>query len=332
MSVATIFIDSAEHLQTAEAELKYVGTAGVITSIIQDTRLSRPNAYGSAATLRSGAVTAQRAWVVGLAYRPTAYDARICAIRDAAGDQADLYYSSNGLLQVRRGGSTVLATGSQHLKWGVWRYIEFGLFIDSAVGTAHVRLDGLDVDISFGRGNTQGSGTNSGVRYEIGNSTAVPTKGDYGDVYVRSGASYSVITDFLGDRVVEALYPDGAGNYTDWTPDAGSNFERVDEELNDGDTSYVETATPSDRDTYTFSDLAGTVTIDAVQVTSCCKRTAADTITMTTRIGGVDYDGSAQTPTSLYRPENELWVSSPASASSWTQSEVNGAEFGQIRP
>lgn len=50
--------------------------------------------------------------------------------------------------------------------------------------------------------------------------------------------------------------PDGAGSSSQWTPDSGTNYARVNESTApDDDTSYVETATAAQLDLYTFADL-----------------------------------------------------------------------------
>jgi hypothetical protein len=67
-----------------------------------------------------------------------------------------------------------------------------------------------------------------------------------------------------GDQIAKSrrffmTLPDGAGASTQWTPDAGNNWERVDETTApDGDTSYVDTATAAQKDLYTFGNLAAT--------------------------------------------------------------------------
>lgn len=67
--------------------------------------------------------------------------------------------------------------------------------------------------------------------------------------------------DTEGDQIpknytfVMAL-PDGAGSSTQWTPDSGSNYARVNESTApDNDTSYVQTATAAQLDLYTFANL-----------------------------------------------------------------------------
>lgn len=58
-----------------------------------------------------------------------------------------------------------------------------------------------------------------------------------------------------GYRIPMAL-ADGAGSSAQWTPDAGSNYARVNEDATpDEDTTYVETATATQLDLYTFTDL-----------------------------------------------------------------------------
>jgi hypothetical protein len=69
-----------------------------------------------------------------------------------------------------------------------------------------------------------------------------------------------------GDQVPEALralmvHVDGAGSSTQWTPDAGNNWDRVDDTdaAPDDDSSYVETATAGNLDLYTHDGLTALV-------------------------------------------------------------------------
>ena len=77
--------------------------------------------------------------------------------------------------------------------------------------------------------------------------------------------SYVEDVDAEGDQIPEGykfimVLPDGAGSSSQWTPDAGTNYARVNEATApDDDTTYVETATGAQLDLYTFGNIvAGT--------------------------------------------------------------------------
>lgn len=332
MAVTTIFIDSHDHLATTEGELKYLGAAAVINAKTSDTRFGTGEAANLCAILRSGLVTAQRAWVFGLAYRPTTTDVRIAEILESALPQSELRYGTSGFLELYSGGS-LLQRGTHPLRQGVWGYIEWATFIDNTVGTSCVQLNGAVMDINVSGVDTQGQAANNGTRYEFGHDVGGNPQGDFDDIYVRTGATLGT-GFFLGDVRVRAVYPDGAGASTQWTPDSGTNFERVDETTNDNDTSYVETATVTERDSYTFGDVPTDATIFGITLVATATRvTSGNTVTPYARVGGTNYDGTATaTQVAVYKPSlPSLFLVSPDTSVAWTATEVNASEFGILK-
>ena len=70
-----------------------------------------------------------------------------------------------------------------------------------------------------------------------------------------------------GDQIPEGYtfimtLPDGAGASAQWTPDSGSNYARVSETTApDDDTSYIQTATSAQTDSYTFANIVAGTTV-----------------------------------------------------------------------
>jgi hypothetical protein len=144
--------------------------------------------------------------------------------------------------------------------------------------------------------------------------------------------SGSVNNDFLGNRKVVALNPDGAGDDTDWTPSAGSNYQNVDDGgLTDDDTTYNETSTDTHQDLYTYDDLPGdAASIDGVQVVTEVRITSGQMdISNVIKSGTTEDAGSATTITDTsWGTVNRIEEQDPDTATAWTPSGVNAAQFG----
>ena len=66
---------------------------------------------------------------------------------------------------------------------------------------------------------------------------------------------FSVLENLIRDPQVRISFPDGDGNQSDWTPEPSApttNYTQVDDNAEDGDTSYVSSATNDHIDLYTF--------------------------------------------------------------------------------
>jgi hypothetical protein len=126
------------------------------------------------------------------------------------------------------------------------------------------------------------------------------------------------------------ILPDGAGNSTDFTPSAGSNFQNVDETSTDSDTTYNSETTAGDHDTYTYAAVGLTGNVRAIQTNLVVRSTGAgaETLRPKIRISGTDYSGTTVGCTTSYLDKMEVFETSPATAVVWTVSEIDGAEFG----
>jgi hypothetical protein len=127
------------------------------------------------------------------------------------------------------------------------------------------------------------------------------------------------------------LRPTGAGASTQWTPDAPTNWSRVDEEVSDGDSSWVLSGTPGNLDLY---DLPGSIPATAINlsvtVTARARSLINDPCTMylVVRTGGVNYYSTSQTiPSDSYLDLSYNWPTNPAGGD-WTEAQVNALEIG----
>jgi len=112
-----------------------------------------------------------------------------------------------------------------------------------------------------------------------------------------------------------------------WTPlGGGSSYVEVDEEAQDGDTSYVYTNTPNKIDQYGLTDhTTETGTISNVRVNIYAKLTAAgdEQVQISVKVAGTVYIGSAHTLTTSYALYYDDWANNPATGQPWTWTQID---------
>jgi hypothetical protein len=131
------------------------------------------------------------------------------------------------------------------------------------------------------------------------------------------------------------LYPSGNGNTSNWVGSDGNstdNYLMVDETSPDSDTTYVESGTSTNKDTYAFGDISHTPTsIYGVQVTTYAKAddAGARLIGVVTRSAAADYNASVTHALGAsYAHHPTVLETDPATAAAWTKTNLNAAEFG----
>jgi hypothetical protein len=256
--------------------------------------------------------------------------------------QVDLRLNSDFTLSVTRAG-TVLGTTSSGLNLNSYAHIEFKVTFHPSAGTVDVWINGVN-RLSLTGQNTRATANSSANAVYIGNPSINPNNQvgtwDYDDIIVYDGQATDAngnadITGPIGDCGLAWLLPTGAGTTTQFTPDTGSNFARVNEATPDGDTSYAESATVGNIDTYAMGDLAGTVTtIKSVASIQYAKKTdvGARGMKAELRSGG----GNAAHATEIALGNSYLyyfsnWGRNPnnGSPADWTPTAVNALEAGQ---
>lgn len=143
----------------------------------------------------------------------------------------------------------------------------------------------------------------------------------------------TVNNDLLGPIRVDDLLPDGVGNYSNMTPYGGpTNYELVDENPPNDDTDYVYSETEGDKDTYAMNDTTDSSEAIAGVVASIVSRktdAGAKFLRPVVRIGGVDYTGDSGALAETYGLVSHVWDESPATATTWASTEIDGMEVGQ---
>jgi hypothetical protein len=192
-----------------------------------------------------------------------------------------------------------------------------------------VRINGVEVLNATGLDTQYSSASLTRACLSLG--TAGPFNIDDLAVLDNTG---SLNNDFMGDVTISAVFPNGAGNSSQWTPSAGSNYDCANETSPNDDTDYNATSTVGNKDLYAFASAPAGADIRAVQVLAAVRKSAEGPgqVVLVTRSGGTDYDGATQgIGGTAYSYVREVLETDPGSGSplaAWTESGFNAAEFG----
>jgi hypothetical protein len=294
---------------------------------------------GSAVFSQTFAPGAGAACILGFAFKTnvgTGKTATICFVNGSAGTpQLSVCLTAAGVLAVYRGGSTgtLIATGTNTIALGATNYIELKVIPHTTAGSYELRINGV-TELSGSGINTAAAGTNDWTQVGLGNYTVSGTYTgalwDYDDFYLLNNAGTDN-NDFLGSIRLVARLVDAAGNYSQFTPSAGANWQNVRDTSPDADATFNSSITPGQIDTYGLAAVAVAGIVKAVQVTLTVRSNAAgtETIAPVVRIAGVDYVGATIVGLATsYTGKLATYERSPATAAPWTIAEIDAAEFG----
>jgi hypothetical protein len=233
----------------------------------------------------------------------------------------------NMLLRFGNAAGTIIATSTQNISAGVWYYIEAKVVISDTVGICVVKLNGVTW-INFS-GDTKNAGTLSSVsNIQLGWSTSVTA---WDDLILMDDTGAAPYNDFIGERVIRPMRPNGVGAVTGLTPNSAvANWTTVDEDPWSATADY-NSATATATDTYAFSDVSGLTSVDAVQVAMYALKmdSGSRNIRAVQRTSGGTQVESVDFPlsTTIAPYQGAIRLTDPSGAT-WTQSLVNSAEYG----
>jgi hypothetical protein len=250
------------------------------------------------------------------------------AFQDAGSIQVDVIINTNGSISVRRGGSTVLGTTAPGLvPNNSWNHIGFKSTINNTTGTYDVWLNGVNVLTGTGA-NTRFTSNNYANQFSLGTVSGVVY---FDDVYVGDTSGSAPGNDFIGDTRIDTQYPNGAGNYAQWTPSTGFNWQNVDETPPNGDTDYNSVATVGHIDSFTPTSvvpLTGVVYARQVNIYARKDDAATRKIAPLFRHSGADNVGADMVMPSSYAMFLQVFEQNPATTAAWTVSDCNNDEIG----
>lgn len=230
--------------------------------------------------------------------------------------------------------NTTLVDTSSGSLWSpqTWHYLEIKVVVHDTTGSVVINLDGTEVYDS-GSIDTRNGGTGVIDKFQFGCNSGTPTWID--DLYLCDDLG-SVNNAMLGDCVVEALTPNGNGNYSDFVgqdADSTDNYLNVDDGATvDDDTTYNAAGTAADTDSYAFGNMTADsgATIFGVQVGGIVRHEGGGgTMRFMHRRSATDDNGATQTPAAGYAWLGDIWEQDPqAGPGAWTVANVDASEFG----
>ncbi len=246
---------------------------------------------------------------------------------------SSLAISSLGKLQVYRGNpnGALLGTGISTLAVDAgttYHDVEAKITFNSSTGSILVKYNG-NTEINLSSQNTSSTTSINGISIE--GYTSFPAVTLRYDHIILMDTSGSTMNDLIGPVNVNLHTVTGAGNYSQFTPSTGSNYQNVDDTTPNGDTDYNASSTLNQIDTFVISDCpSGTTNVLGAMVWWNARRDDATTrgLSPVLRIGGTDYVGNNQNVGSSYAYFNQAYSASPSTSSAFTSSEINGMEIG----
>lgn len=231
-------------------------------------------------------------------------------------------------LRVRRGTTTLATTTDLNLQVDTWYYIEFKTTIHDTNGAYELRVDettelsasSVDTQVSFGQIDL--------VQFITAASSLDHFSFD--DIYILDNSG-TANNDFLGKCRVDGILPNAAGDATDFTPSAGSNYAAMDDNPDDGDTTYVESDTPTDQDLYNYASMPASIgDVKGIQINTMTRLTDAESFDLKTLVkSGTTTDAdSGQAATNDYVTLHRIVEEDPDTSAAWTESGINAAQFG----
>lgn len=276
----------------------------------------------------------QSTWILGVAIRYDGFSFNNTYMPyrflDGATEQLSIRPQSTGQLQVSRNGTT-LSTSTLALSINTWYYLEFKATFHATSGSYSVRINGVTWTSGSGI-NTSASGNAYANTLSLYSGTNTgSSNSDMDDLYLCDGTS-TRNNDFLGEIRVETLYPSAPGTFTQYSKTGGAtNWQSVNNNPPDDDTSYVSSNTPGQEDTYALTDLSSTPTfIPGFQTILMARKDNAGprALTSVIRSIGTDYLGASNNLSASYLCNSDIFEYNPATLSAWSGSQINALEAG----
>jgi hypothetical protein len=335
MADTLVFMDGFDYYAAGDVGRKY--STGSINSMVTGRFGGQAASSSSSAFQLEEIFTAtSQSWRIGFALNlqsQTGSTFTLLSIKDGSSQQVGLsWIASTRNFQFNRNGTLIGSAGSTNLSTSQWYWIEVYFTIKDSITSGECRLyiNGVQEINLAGASDTKNTSNAYGDRFSFFGAAFWTFYLD--DLFVYQ-MDVTASPTFLGEHRIQTLNANGNGNYSQFDGSDGNqtnNYLLVDETVV-SDSDYVESADVGDRDSYTFTNLSGTIgAIVAVQISAHVKKddAGAKTGKLFYRISSTDYDGADFSPSSSFLIFESLNVVSPATATAWTQSEVDGLEAG----
>lgn len=356
------FMDGFDALSAAQITRKW--TTGSATIVAPGrSAIANSQAISCGLNLRR-AVTSTNAGIMQFALKTPASFVATQSIANfynsaSGGVQCALNLTSSGFLQLQNGQTLgIIATATdalQSLVVSTWYVVEFACLTHLTAGTVDVKVNGAAITGLFGL-------TNKATSSAANAFDSVELRGGEGnffdDFYYRPApGGYNNAADFLGDLVIETLYPDAASSNAGH--DQGTIYggvptrrEGIDEiNASNDETDGVDLTANAQKLYTSYGSLVGPAgatisTIHGCQVNIIARKTdpgfshAISPGTFKVGTPGTDYFGNTAAPTTpqpqtlqdTFTDKRATWSARPDGSGAWTTTDfATGWEWGVQR-
>ena len=334
--MSLLFMDGFDHYATADIAKKWTTTgSGGISAV---GRRSGNGLSTGALTTEKSLASNEGTLIVGFAINPSgAINNTFFAFGDGSTAQLTFVFVGDGSIQVFRGTSAGTSLGFSTaglFQVGVYHYVEIKAVFENAGspgGSVVIRVDGVEV-LNLAGIDTTNSTNAYANKILLGGASGVLANWD--DLYV-CNASGSTNNNFLGDVRIDTLFPNGEGNYLDFTCSTGTTHNTLVDETTPNTSDYNESSTVGAKDSYALGDLSAITsqTIYGIQVLGAILKddAGARSIKVGVRTSSAGSPGSLAQAASAALSTSQLYYASihetdPSTGIAWTGSGVNGAE------
>lgn len=226
--------------------------------------------------------------------------------------------------------ANVLATSTLALTAGVWHYIEIKGVISPTVGVAEVKVDGTTVYATASGVNTSPSGSAQITSYWIGQQEQGWTTNKIDDHYFLD-ANGTAPNGYQGNCQVVWVQPSAAGSNAQFTPQGNAaNWQNVDDNPADGDTTYNKSITPGQIDSFLKPGLASNIaSVPGVLLVARVRADNGAPVIHLVAKSGAALAESADIALGLsYKTVTAPISTDPATTAAWTPAGFNAAEIG----
>jgi hypothetical protein len=287
------------------------------------------NTTGYTSGFGSPSLTAVDTVVLGFAAKfdvlPAAYT--FCSLYDGANRNVKFVLLDTGEITVVNDDSTTLGTTSgAGITTGTWQYVEIKVKTHVSAGTIDIRVNEIPVLSATGKKTKCHSNSYSDV---FGFGGIDGTHFCLTDLYFLD-TSGTANNNFLGNMQVTCVRPNSAGSSTQFTPDSGSNYSRVNEAVCGDNSNYVEGSTPGHKDLYNY-EAVPPANIYGVMACTDCRETDASPFSLVTvcKSGATESNDSAQSiGTTDFVTKVRVIENDPNTSAAWSKTNLDAAQFG----
>jgi hypothetical protein len=335
--MALLFMDGVDHYTTTTAMAKKWDTVDVAAIETTGGRFGGGSIRMASTNDIDKDITLSTTLVVGFAIKIDGLpngSLNLMDFSESAIDQVDINLLASGALHALRGGTVFGTTAGGVITTDTWHYVEIKIIFDNMNGQIIIDVDGTNALMTAANLDTLATGTGcDNVQFLY----AAVGEQHLDDIYILDGTGSAPQDDILGDCRIDNLMPDGDGNYTEFDTtfpaSPTTHWDKVEEIGPDDDTSYNETTTNTDRDTFMMENLTAITsqTIFGVQQFSYARGTGGSpgNLRNKLRISSTDYDGTGLALTdAVYEYLLEMWDRNPNGDVAWIESVINGMESG----